>query len=76
MIPVQKHFPPELIRKALRDPKRLEEAGWNVSDLERACRQAEFDRWKLAQQRQSWLYAAVGGAVLCVVIFVVAGGCK
>lgn len=35
-----------------------------------------FDRWKLSQRRQSWLYEVIGGAVLALIAFVVAGGCR
>ncbi len=65
MIPVQKSFPPELLRR------------WRkVMRETRLTPRESFDRWKLSQQRQSWIYAAIGGAVLCLIIFVVAGGCR
>ena len=77
MIPVQKRFPPERLREALRDKKRLESLGWNVSDMERAYRQAQFDRWKLSQRRLSWIYSFIVGAILVLILFIVGnGGCN
>lgn len=69
MIPVQKDFPPERLRKAwIRHMRAMLKASPRSAN--------SFEKWKLSQQRQSWLYAAIGGAVLCVVVFVVAGGCR
>lgn len=76
MIQIQKDFQPERIRhmrKGMRDD-RLKSMGWNPTQIELACKQAE--RWKLSMRRERWVYNVVAGAVLCLLAFVVAGGCR
>jgi len=108
MIPVQKHFPPELLRRwrkvmredvitqrrqfdadwileQVNDPEkaeRLTQLGWDVPALRKTAEEAKaqeqspFDRWKLSQERQQWIYTMIAGMVLALVAFVVSGGCR
>ncbi len=86
MIPVQKDFPPELLRrwrKVMKEtPKHLFDGRWdNLHAYAVRCQRREnlrqwIEQWKLSQARQSWLYAAIGGALLVLIVFLVCGGCR
>ncbi len=79
MIPVQKDFPPELIRRCLR--KQFKNRWNGLHDYAVRCQRREnfrqwMEQWKLSQNRQQWLYAVIGGALLCLIVFVISGGCR
>ncbi len=67
MIPVQKSFPPSLLRR------------WRKVILETPYlkQRDAFKKWKLSQDRAKLVYTLVAAAVLAVIAFVVTnGGCR
>ncbi len=66
MIPVQKSFPPELLRR------------WRKVMRETPPTPREsFEKWKLSQDRAKLIYTLIASAVLALIAFVVTnGGCK
>ncbi len=85
MIPVQKSFPPELLRRWRKVMRERRQCTCHPDDRPITCQhkyaardcQSEFDRWKLAQDRATLVYTLVASAVLALITFVVTnGGCK
>ncbi len=32
--------------------------------------------WRLAQERDRWIFSLIAGMILCLLIFVISGGCR